>query len=242
MPGVGESSAMIMASSLGRRYGRRWALIDVSFEQPNGSVWLLAGANGSGKSTLLRLLASAIRIDRGNAAIDGIDVGADPFGVRSRLSLLSHNAYTYEALTAMEHLRIFAQLLRKSVERTSLRTLLERVGLQDRGDDPVSGFSAGMRKRLSLARVLLQDTPVVLLDEPYGQLDPAGLRFMDGLIASLRVAGRTVLVASHQIERISRLADHALVLNQGRVVYSGPPRGLSDLAVLRGSESGTSWS
>lgn len=239
---VSGSSAMIVASGLGRRYGRRWALVDVSFEQPDGSVWMVAGANGSGKSTLLRLLASAIRIDRGSAAIDGIDVAADPFSVRSRLSLLSHSAYTYEALTAMEHLRIFSQLLRKSDERASLRALLERVGLQDRGDDPVSGFSAGMRKRLSLARVLLQDAAVVLLDEPYGQLDPAGFGFMDGLIANLRVAGRTVLVASHQIDRVSRLADHALVLDEGRVVYSGPPRGVSDLAVLRGGESGTAWS
>lgn len=239
---VSGSPAMIVASGLGRRYGRRWALVDVSFEQPHGSVWLVAGANGSGKSTLLRLLASAIRIDRGSAAIDGIDVAADPFSVRSRLSLLSHSAYTYEALTAMEHLRIFSQLLRKSDERASLRALLERVGLQDRGDEPVSGFSAGMRKRLSLARVLLQDAAVVLLDEPYGQLDPAGFGFMDGLIANLRAGGRTVLVASHQIDRMSRLADHALVLEQGRVVYSGPPRGLSDLAVLRGDASGTTWS
>lgn len=242
MPFVDDPPAMIVASGLGRRYGRRWALVDVSFEQPNGSVWLVAGANGSGKSTLLRVLASAIRIDRGTAAIDGIDVAADPFSVRSRISLLSHNAYTYEALTATEHLRIFAQLLRKDDDRPSLRALLERVGLEGRGDDPVSEFSAGMRKRLSLARVLLQDAPVVLLDEPFGQLDPAGLGFMDGLIADLRAGGRAVLVASHQIDRMSRLADHALVLDLGRLVYSGSPRGLSDLAVLRGGESGTKWS
>lgn len=229
---------MIVASELGRRYGSRWALVDVSFEQPGGTVWLIAGANGSGKSTLLRLLASAIRIDRGSAAIDGIDVAADPFSVRSRLSLLSHSAYTYEALTAMEHLRIFAQLLRKDDDRGSLRALLERVGLQKRGDEPVSAFSAGMRKRLSLARVLLQDAAVILLDEPYGQLDPAGFGFMDGLITSLRSGGRTVLVASHQIDRMSRLSDHALVLDLGRLVYSGPPRGLNDLAVLRAAESG----
>ena len=241
MPGVRESSAMIVASGLGRRYGRRWALVDVSFEQPDGSVWLLAGPNGSGKSTLLRLLASAIRIDRGRAVIGGIDVAADSFSVRSRVSLLSHAAYTYETLTPMEHLQIFARLMGKNDTKVSLGAILDRVGLGDRAEDPVSEFSAGMRKRLSLARVLLQDAPVVLLDEPYGQLDPAGFGFMDGLIASMRAAGRTVLVASHQIDRMSRLADHALILNQGRLAYSGPPRGLSDLAVLRGGESGTAW-
>jgi len=230
---VNDRAPTIVASELGRRYGSRWALVDVSFEQPGGTVWLVAGANGSGKSTLLLLLASAIRIDRGSATVEGIDVAADPFSVRSRLSLLSHSAYTYEALTAMEHLSIFAQLMKKDDDRSSLRALLERVGLHERGDEPVSAFSAGMRKRLSLARVLLRDAPVVLLDEPYGQLDPAGFGFMDGLITSLRAGGRTVLVASHQIDRMSRLADHALVLDLGRLVYSGPPRGLSDLAVLQ---------
>lgn len=232
---------MIMASGLGRRYGPRWALVDVSFEQPDGSVWLLAGANGSGKSTLLRLLASAIRIDRGRAVIAGIDVAADSFSVRSRVCLLSHAAYTYETLTPMEHLQIFARLMGKNDTKVSLGAILDRVGLEDRVQDPVSEFSAGMRKRLSLARVLLQDAPVVLLDEPYGQLDPAGFEFMDGLIASMRAGGRTVLVASHQIDRMSRLADHALILSQGRLVFSGPPRGLGDLAVLRGGESGTAW-
>jgi len=232
---------MIVASGLGRRYGRRWALVDVTFEQPGGSVWFVAGANGSGKSTLLRLLSSAIRIDRGSAMINGIEVSRDPFGVRSRIALLSHSAYTWESLTAIEHLRIFAQLLKKPGHRSVLSGLLARVGLQERGDDPVSEFSAGMRKRLSLARVLLQDAPIVLLDEPYGQLDPAGFGFMDGLITELRSKGRTVLVASHQIDRVSALADHALVLEQGRVVFSGPAREIGDLAVLRG-ESGTAWS
>lgn len=232
---------MIVAAGLGRRYGSRWALIDVTFEQPGGSVWLVAGANGSGKTTLLRLLASAIRIDRGSATIHGIDVAGDRFAVRSKVALLSHSTYTWESLTAREHLRIFARLLKKPDDPLRTGDLLSRVGLKERGDDPVNEFSAGMRKRLALARVLLQDSPIVFLDEPYGQLDPAGFEFMDGLIAELRSKGRTVLIASHQIDRMGGLADHALVLEQGRIVFSGGAEEIRDLAALRG-QSGTAWS
>jgi heme exporter protein A len=100
--------------------------------------------------------------------------------------------------------------------------LLARVGLAGREDDPVSAFSAGMRKRLSLARVLLKGAAVVLLDEPYGELDPAGFLLLDGILRDLRAAGTTVVVATHLVERGRSLCDHAIVLEAGRLAWSGP--------------------
>lgn len=207
---------MIEIERVGRRYGRRWALADVSFRVASGSVVMIAGPNGSGKSTLFRILATAIRPDRGRVTIDGLDVQRDRDDVRRTVALLGHASYLYEPLTGLENLRVFADHLGRS--RDVLMPLLERVGLASRGSDPVSAYSAGMRKRLSFARVLLQEPRVVMLDEPYGQLDPEGFTLVDDVVRDLRARGSTVLMATHQLERGQRLADTAVCLENGRVV------------------------
>ena len=203
---------------LSRRYGRRWALADVSLGVPEGAAVMLAGRNGSGKSTLLRVLATALRPDHGNVRIAGYDVQAERERVRRAVALLGHHSFLYEALSARENLEVAASLLGRPLDPG----ILARVGLQARADDPVSSFSAGMRKRLSLGRVLLQSKPVVLLDEPYGELDPAGFELLDGVIAELRARGATVIMATHLVDRGQKLCDRALLLDEGRLVWSGP--------------------
>lgn len=209
---------MIEVERLGRRYGRRWALLDVSFRIEAGSVVMIAGPNGSGKSTLFRVLATAIRPDRGRVTIDGFDVTSHRQDVRRRIALLTHASYLYEPLSAYENLSVVADHLGRS--RTALPPLLELVGLTSRASDPISMFSAGMRKRLSFARVLLQEPRVVLLDEPYGQLDPSGFTLVDDVVNELRARGTTVLMATHQLERGQRLADRSVFLEQGKVVQT----------------------
>src|SRR3954469_15287789 len=183
----------VATSGLFRRYGRRWALVDVSFEVPEGTLVMVAGRNGSGKSTLLRTLATAIRPARGTVRILGRDSQDDRDEVRETIALLDHYTRLYEPLTALENLEIVARFLGTSRAREKLLGLLEQVGLADRADDAVRTFSAGMRKRLALARVLQQDARVVLLDEPYGDLDPPGFLLVDGLLERLRASGATVL-------------------------------------------------
>jgi heme exporter protein A len=212
----------VEAAGLCRRYGRRWALRDVSLAVPRGSVVMLAGRNGSGKSTLLRVLATAIRADHGTARVAGHDVRAERHEVRKRVALLDHHSYHYEALTAHENLKIAASFLGRAADDARVGALLARVGLATRADDPVSTFSAGMRKRLALARVLLQDAAVALLDEPYGELDPPGFHLLDHVIGELRRAGATVLMATHLLDRGRALCDQALVLAEGRVAWTGP--------------------
>ena len=206
----------IDAKNLARRYGRRWALVDVSFQVPAGSVLMVAGRNGSGKSTLFRTLSTAIRPDRGGASLLGFDLVRDRYDVRKAVALLSHQTYLYESLTARENLAVTADHLGRS--RAGILELLDRVALRQRADDAVATFSAGMRKRLSFARVLMQEPKIALLDEPYGQLDPEGFALVDQVVRELKARGTTVLMATHQVERGTGLADAALFLEAGRVV------------------------
>ena len=211
----------VAAAGLCRRYGRRWALVDVGFEVPEGALVMVTGRNGSGKSTLLRVLATAIRADRGTARILGHDVHADRERVRERIALLGHRTHLYEPLTALENLAVVARFLERDSGREALLARLEEVGLADRADDPVQTFSAGMRQRLALARVLQQEARVVLLDEPYGHLDPPGFLLVDRLLQRLRRQGATVLMATHLLHRGRALCDLGLVLEAGRLAFAG---------------------
>ena len=214
------NEASIDVERVARRYGRRWALVDVSFHVPPATVVMVAGRNGAGKSTLFRVLSTAIRPDRGTATIGGFDIVRHRYDVRKVTAMLAHQSYLYEALTAKQNLEIVADHL--GVSREGMGDLLEQVGLSSRADDAVSTFSAGMRKRLSFARVLLQKPSVVLLDEPYGALDPPGFDLVDRVILALKKRGTTILMATHQWERGAKLSDRALVLDQGRVTWQGP--------------------
>ncbi|HEX6178375.1 MAG TPA: heme ABC exporter ATP-binding protein CcmA, partial [Thermoanaerobaculia bacterium] len=182
---------------------------------PAGSVTMVAGRNGSGKSTLFRVLATAIRPDHGRASVLGFDVVRHREDVRKSIALLSHSNYLYESLSARENLEVTADHLR--VSRAPIAGLLERVALAARAEDPVSTFSAGMRKRVSFARVLLQEPRVALLDEPYAALDPAGFDLVDSVVRELKSRGATILIATHQLERTAIVSDFELDLEGGRV-------------------------
>jgi heme exporter protein A len=181
---------------------------------------MVAGRNGSGKSTLLRVLATAIRPDRGMVRVLGHDVRRERDEVRRATALLAHDSYHYDPLTALDNLRIAARFLGRDASREAMRAALDEVGLAERADDPVTDFSAGMRKRLSLARTLLKDAAVVLLDEPYAALDPPGFRLVDRVLDGLRKHGRTVLMATHLVEHGRPLCDDALVLEAGRTTLA----------------------
>ncbi|HEX4933501.1 MAG TPA: heme ABC exporter ATP-binding protein CcmA, partial [Gemmatimonadaceae bacterium] len=155
-----------------RRFGRRWALRGVSLSVAPGEVVGIEGHNGSGKSTLLRILSTAIKPTGGEATVFGADVVREPTRVRGLIAFLTHYPGLYDDLSAEENLRFAARMLGEDFSR--IPELLDRVGLLREAKEIVRTFSAGMQRRLSLARLLLQRPRLLLLDEPYNNFDPAG--------------------------------------------------------------------
>lgn len=202
-----------------RLFGRSPALAGVSLRVDSGTVIAFSGPNGAGKTTLLRILATAIRPTFGTAAVDGLDVTRYPELVRPRIAYLSHATGLYDDLTARENLAFAARLMgvppADAQERVA--AALDEVGMAGAADLRVRSFSAGMRKRIALARILLGTPSVVLLDEPHAALDPEGMALVDGMLDAWRSVGVTVLLASHAVDRISHQADGVVRLDGGLV-------------------------
>lgn len=205
-----------------KRYGARWALSRVTFSLPRGAALMLTGHNGSGKTTLLRMLATAAFPTLGTMKVLGRDTRERRMELRREVGLLSHVSYLYEDLTAAQNLTILARLAELKVTAKDIDSLIERVGLGQRRDNPVRQFSAGMRKRLAIARLLLKAPKLALLDEPFGELDPKGILEMEELIRELVQKGSTLVLATHLIEQGMALTNQRLHLENGCVVE--PPR------------------
>ena len=200
-----------------KRYGPRWALARLSYSLPVGRSLLLTGHNGSGKTTLLRLIATAGFPTAGKLQVLGKDSRDDREAIRQKVALLSHASFLYEDLTASQNLVVLGRLMGLPNPSKDAAALLDRVGLSSRSDNPVRQFSAGMRKRVAIARLLLKAPTLALLDEPFGELDPAGIAQMEGLIAELKAKGTTLVLATHQVEQGIKLTDVRLHLENGRI-------------------------
>ncbi len=197
---------------LTKSYGRTPALIQLTRSVARGERLILAGPNGAGKSTLLRLVAGLIRPSSGSVRVAGRSLDQD---YRCLLGYLDHRSFLYQDLTGAENLRFFGGLYGVAVADE----LLERVGLADQADLRVAAYSRGMRQRLSLARALLSDPEVLLLDEPFTGLDEAGVGVAQSLLREWLGRGeRTLMVASHDFERLVGIAGGMLVLRNGRLV------------------------
>ncbi len=209
-------AAAVSCVGLARRFGRRWAFSRVDLEVPAGQRLLVMGANGSGKTTLLKVISTLLAPSLGQLRVCGIDPAEDPAAARRRLHLLSHSLGLYEDLSGEDNLRVFGRLLGK--DDLDVDPVLRQVGLERR-PDPIRAYSAGMRKRLQLAALLVKGPELTLLDEPFAALDPLGCAAVEGLIAALPGA---VIVASHQVVRASRLCERAILMDQGAVRWMGP--------------------
>ena len=210
----------IVLDGLGRRYGERPALDDVSLEVASGTTLVVFGPNGAGKSTLLRVLATLLRPSAGSARVLGHDVRAEGWAVRGRIGFLGHDALLHGDLTAAENLTYHARLhgLERPAER--IAELLATVGLDGRAGDRVHTYSRGMVQRLAVCRAVLHDPEVLLLDEPRANLDPAAAELVDPLIG--RASGRTRVVTSHDPAGGLAEGDVALGLRAGRVALLAP--------------------
>lgn len=220
---MSERDPAIFLRGVGKRFGWTWALRGLDLQVPSGSLLALVGPNGAGKTTLLRLLATHIRPTRGEVKVLGRPVVEDEEEVRRSLAFLPPRGYLYDELTALENLRFASMMSGISRDEDALRRILERVSLGPVADHRVAGFSSGMRKRLAVARLLLRQVEVVLLDEPYAGLDADGIELVDRLVADLHEAGKTVVVASHQWGSSLQAADRVVALQDGRIGWEGTP-------------------
>jgi len=191
-----------------------------------GEAVALLGPNGSGKSTLLRILATAARPTGGDVRVFGIS-GRDGDAVRRRVGLLSDRPPLYDELTALENLKFAAAMYGLSVTEDGLRQALAAVGLRHAASARVRTFSLGMAQRLALARAMLPDPDLLLLDEPYNALDAEGLRLVDELLARLRYAGKTTILATHHIAQALAQCNRVVALRAGRVAFDGPAAGFA---------------
>jgi heme exporter protein A len=210
---------LLEAHGLERHYGERAALADVSFSVASGETLGLFGPNGAGKSTLLRILATLLRPHGGELRVLGGELPSEAWKVRGRVGYVGHEPLLYRELSGRQNLAFHARLF--DVAQTRVDQLLEAVGMQRRADDPVRELSRGMVQRLSTARALLHDPPLLLLDEPYSGLDPAARDLLDPLIG--KPSGRTRVLVSHDLEAGAAECDTALGLRAGRQLYLGKP-------------------
>jgi heme exporter protein A len=213
---------VVEARGLEKWYGPLPAVRGVSFALAEGEFLTVFGPNGAGKSTLLRMLCGAVRPTRGAVAIEGVDVAGGEVAWRARIGLLSHQTFLYGGLTAAENLDFFARLYGLDRRRERVEEALAEVGLRERRDDRVRGFSRGMQQRLALARTLLHDPAAVFLDEPYTGLDPHAAAMLRRVLERLRDGRRTVVLVTHNLSQGLELADRVAVQVGGRWVSDEP--------------------
>jgi ABC-type multidrug transport system ATPase subunit len=161
----------------------------------------------------------------GRLLVEGIDIREEPEAARRHIGFLSHNTYVYRDLSPAENLRFFARLYGVSDPDTRVKELLERVGLSRRANDPVRAFSRGQQQRLGLARAILHDPSLILLDEPYTGLDVNAAAMLDAILADAIQRGKSVVLTSHDIDRGLRTASRAAIVERGRIVFDGLPDG-----------------
>jgi len=205
----------IELDGVGRAYGDRAALTGVSLTVEAGQTLVVFGPNGAGKSTLLRVLATLLRPTTGTANVFGCEIPREAWKVRGRIGLLGHEPLLYRELSARQNLRYHARL--HQVPGARVEELLDAVGLARRADDPVSTYSRGMVQRAALARAVLHEPELLLLDEPRANLDPAAAEALEPLLAN-----RTRVITSHDPTGGLAEADVALGLRDGRAALLAP--------------------
>ena len=230
---------MIRATGLGRSFGPLWAIRDMDLEVLRGEVLGLLGPNGAGKTTTVRLLTALIEPSEGRASVDGLDVVGHPEAVRARVGILTETPGLYDKLSATANLDFFGRLygLDASTRADRIERYLRLFSLWERRDDIAGTFSKGMKQKLAIARALLHEPAVVFLDEPTAALDPEAAYVVREAIESMRRSGRTIVLATHNLDEADRLCDRVAFV-RGGLLRIDSPAGLRGSLGARGVEVG----
>lgn len=185
----------------------------------------IRGSNGSGKSTFLRIIASALRLTRGECLVFGYDVGRDARLIRPLIGWLGHGAALYQDLTVAENLRFAARMACIADDERSISAAIEAVGLTRAANERARNLSSGMQRRVAIARLTMRAPKLLLLDEPYNSLDDDGLAIVDQLVRDTRDAGGATVLVSHDVDRVSGIADRVATMDDGLLFAAEPLAG-----------------
>jgi len=228
------SPTAIRVSNLWHRYGSQPVLRGVSFEVGYGEIFGFIGPNGAGKTTTIRAMATLLEPTSGRIEIDGIDVGIDPDRVRRVIGYMPDHAGVYDRITIREYLEFFADAYRIT-DLTVVDAVLELTELGKLDDRLVAALSKGMKQRLQIARILLHDPKVLVLDEPASDLDPRARIEVRDLLLELRELGKTIFLSSHILTELSDICTSVGILERGALVAAGP---INEIAARLASERG----
>jgi ABC-2 type transport system ATP-binding protein len=214
---------VITADNLTKVYGKRTALDHVSFEVPEGEIFGFVGPNGAGKTTTLRILAALLEPTSGRASVGGADVVKHPDKVHSRIGYMPDFFGVYDQLTVAEYLDFYAACYRQPKQRRAkiVTDLLDLMGLSERRDQAVDTLSRGLKQRLCLARALVHDPVVLMLDEPASGLDPRARVEMREILRELRRMGKTIIISSHILPELTELCTMIGIIDHGRMRATG---------------------
>jgi ABC-2 type transport system ATP-binding protein len=215
----------IRFNAVTKSFGQIRALESLDFVAPVGAVTVLLGPNGAGKTTTVRLTTGALTADRGSIEVLGLHPKIDGDEVRRRAGVVPPKPAFYDSLTGWENLTFAARIFAAS--ESSALEAAERFRIENALDQEVGGYSTGMRTRLALARAVIHDPEVLLLDEPTAGLDPESARSVLGLIRELATKGRSIVLCTHLLHEAEGIADHVVLMNDGHAQASGPPRELA---------------
>lgn len=220
----------VRTDGLTKRYGTLLAVNDMSLAVPTGSIFGLIGPNGAGKSTTFAMLASLLRPTSGDLEVMGVDPAHDRDELRRRLGYMPDTLGVYDNLRVVEYLEFFAASYRVPRQRWSslITDLLELVELSVKRDSMVNSLSRGMKQRLSLARALVHDPDLLVLDEPASGLDPRARVELRDLLRGLNAMGKTIIISSHILAELEEVCSHVAIMEAGRLLASGPPREILD--------------
>ncbi|MCL7452855.1 MAG: heme ABC exporter ATP-binding protein CcmA [Anaerolineae bacterium] len=216
----------IEVRKLVKSFGHQTALRGVDLEVAEGEFLTLFGPNGAGKTTLIRCVSSLTRPSAGTIRLRGQDLSTAATSLRQHIGLISHNPLLYGDLTADENLRFFARMYDLGDTEARIDAALDQVGLVARRRDPVRNYSRGMVQRLAIARAILHDPTIMLLDEPYTGLDLQAADMLRSVLQDLAASNRTVILTTHNLEQGLEMCDRAAILHRGKVAWEGPRTGL----------------
>jgi ABC-2 type transport system ATP-binding protein len=218
---AGSPAFVVETSGLTKRFGDRVAVDDVDLRVPRGSAFGYLGPNGAGKTTLIRMLLGLTSVTSGTMRLLGRPVPAERAAALARVGAIVEEPRFHSHLTGRENLTVIAAA-REPEAHARIDGALARTGLSQRADERVKRYSLGMRQRLGVARSLLADPELLILDEPTNGLDPAGIREFRNMIRGFVAEGRTVLLSSHLLDEVEKICDAVAIVDRGRVVMQGP--------------------